>query len=176
MPDATPLHPQSVSGKGAAAAGPSRVWRVGSGRTISLARPALMAILNVTPDSFSDGGTLTDVGLGLHAAAKAVTDGAAILDVGGESTRPGATRVDAAEQVRRVVPLIAAIRAASDPALSGVVISIDTTLAEVARAALDAGADIINDVSAGEESGDETIRLSARGRDGNGGGLVLMHK
>lgn len=176
MPDATPLHLQSVSGKGAAAAEPSRVWRVGSGRTISLARPALMAILNVTPDSFSDGGTLNDVAVALNAAAKAVTDGAAILDIGGESTRPGATRVDSAEQIRRVVPLIAAIRAASDPALSGIVISIDTTLADVARAALDAGADIINDVSAGEESGDETIRLSARGRDSNGGGLVLMHR
>ncbi len=155
-------------------------WRVGGGRTLPLARPLIMAILNVTPDSFSDGGGMgadgCDVGLGLAAAERAVAEGAAILDIGGESTRPGAARVDAAEQIRRVVPLIKAIRNSREPALSGVAVSVDTTLAEVARAALGAGADIINDVSAGEESGDETIRLAARGRDGMGGGLVLMHR
>lgn len=131
-----------------------------------------MAILNVTPDSFSDGGTLTDAGRALAAAEQAVAAGAQILDIGGESTRPGATRVDAAEQIRRVLPLVRAIRASGNAALPCVAVSVDTTLAEVARAALDAGADIINDVSAGAESQDETLQLAARCSCG----IVLMHR
>ncbi len=106
-------------------------------------RCVLMGVLNVTPDSFSDGGRWADldaaVGHGLALAAQ----GADIVDVGGESTRPGAERVDAEEEVRRVVPAIRALAAA------GVVVSVDTTRAAVAEAALDAGARIVNDVSGG---------------------------
>lgn len=129
-----------------------------------------MAILNITPDSFFDGGTLTDPGSAAAAAARAVDEGADILDVGGESTRPGSARVDADEQSRRVVPAIAAIRRAGG-ALAAVPISVDTTRAEVARAALDAGADAINDVSAGTDD-DDMLALAAR----RGAGLVLMHR
>jgi len=141
-------------------------------REISLVPPAIMAILNVTPDSFSDGGPLMDTGIALAAAARAVRDGAVVLDIGGESTRPGATRVDAREQIARVVPLVRAIRASSDSALAAAAISVDTTRAEVAAEAIDAGSDIINDVSAGEESGDETLRLAAN----CGRGIILMHR
>jgi dihydropteroate synthase len=111
---------------------------------LSLDRPRIMGVLNVTPDSFSDGG----LHLALHdAVARAVTlvaAGADMLDVGGESTRPGAEPVAAAEEIARVVPVIAALRA------EGVAlpISVDTRKAEVARAAFDAGADLLNDVSA----------------------------
>jgi len=102
-----------------------------------------MGVLNVTPDSFSDGGTFADAGdaithgLAMHAA------GAAYVDVGGESTRPGADRVDAAAECRRVVPVVRELAAA------GVRVSIDTTRAEVAAAALSAGAVLVNDVSGG---------------------------
>jgi dihydropteroate synthase len=102
-----------------------------------------MGVLNVTPDSFSDGGCYADVdsavahGLEMHAA------GADYVDVGGESTRPGADRVDAAEECRRILPVIAELVAA------GVRVSVDTTRSEVAEAALDAGAVLVNDVSGG---------------------------
>src|SRR3712207_8295483 len=102
-----------------------------------------MGVLNVTPDSFSDGGCFADPatavahGLAMHAA------GADYVDVGGESTRPGADRVDAAEECRRVVPVIRELSAA------GVRTSVDTTRAEVAEAALEAGAVLVNDVSGG---------------------------
>ncbi len=103
----------------------------------------VMGILNVTPDSFSDGGVHFDQSKALHAAMQMEEDGARIIDIGGESTRPGAEAVSAAEESERVIPVIEEIRRRSD-----VAISIDTTKAQVARAALDAGADIINDVSA----------------------------
>jgi dihydropteroate synthase len=112
----------------------------------ALPRPGhcvVMGVLNVTPDSFSDGGCFSDPavaiahGLAMHAA------GADYVDVGGESTRPGADRVDAAEECSRVVPVIRELAAA------GVRTSVDTTRAEVAEAALDAGAELVNDVSGG---------------------------
>ena len=102
-----------------------------------------MGIVNVTPDSFSDGGRFLDHGAALAQARRLVKDGADILDIGGESTRPGAAPVPADEEIARVVPLIEAIRAASD-----VVISIDTMKPAVARAAVAAGATIWNDVAA----------------------------
>ena len=102
-----------------------------------------MAILNVTPDSFSDGGVHFDRKVAVDAALRMEEDGAAIIDVGGESTRPGSSEVAVDEELERVVPVIEGIRKRSD-----VRISIDTRKARVAAAALDAGADIINDVSA----------------------------
>jgi dihydropteroate synthase len=101
-----------------------------------------MGILNVTPDSFSDGGRYLDVDTAVEQARCMVAEGADLLDIGGESTRPGFQRVDAAEELRRVLPAIAAIRRA----LPHVPISIDTYKAEVARQALTVGADIVNDV------------------------------
>src|SRR5947199_2497404 len=104
--------------------------------------PAVMGILNVTPDSFSDGGVHFDHTKALHAALQMIEDGAAIIDVGGESARPGAAPVSIDEEIARVVPVIDEIRKRSD-----VTISIDTRKAEVARAAIAAGANMINDVS-----------------------------
>ncbi|KQY29263.1 dihydropteroate synthase [Caulobacter sp. Root487D2Y] len=106
-------------------------------------RPRVMGIVNVTPDSFSDGGRFFDPAAALDQARRLIDEGADILDIGGESTRPGATPVPAAEEIARVVPLIAAIRAVSD-----VAISIDTMKPAVARAAVAAGATIWNDVAA----------------------------
>jgi dihydropteroate synthase len=126
----------------------------------------LMGVVNVTPDSFSDGGRFTTADAAAARGRALAAQGAAIIDVGGESTRPGASRVDAAEQVRRVVPAIAALREATAAA-----ISIDTTLAEVAEAAIDAGATIVNDVSAGLED-PNLLRVVAR----RGVGIVLMHR
>ncbi len=114
------------------------------GRSLVLGDPpAIFAVLNVTPDSFSDGGKYLDPGRALDAALGMVKEGAALIDVGGESTRPGAIPVPAQEERCRVEPVIRKIRAASD-----IPISIDTTKAEVARMALGEGADMINDVSA----------------------------
>lgn len=146
------------------------VWRLGHGRTIRLDRARIMAILNITPDSFFDGGRLPDAGAVAAAAARAVEEGADILDVGGESTRPGSARVDPDEQIRRVVPAIGAIRRAVG-ALGAVPISVDTTRAAVARAALDAGGDAINDVSSGTDD-PAMLALAAE----RGAGLVLMHR
>ncbi|CAN5511750.1 dihydropteroate synthase [soil metagenome] len=106
-------------------------------------RPRVMGIVNVTPDSFSDGGRFFDHDAALAQALRLIEDGAHILDIGGESTRPGAAPVPAQEEIARVVPLIEAIRAISD-----VAISIDTMKPAVARAAVAAGATIWNDVAA----------------------------
>lgn len=127
-------------------------------------------MLNVTPDSFFDGSRLTDPAAAAQAAARAVAEGADVLDVGGESTRPGSARVPAEEQLRRVLPAIRAIRAAGGHE-SRVPISVDTTLAAVAREAIEAGADAINDVSAGAD--DEAMLTLAAER---GVGLILMHR
>jgi dihydropteroate synthase len=129
-----------------------------------------MAILNLTPDSFSDGGRLPTVRDALIAAAKAVEDGAAMLDLGGESTRPGAVSVADDEQISRVVPVVRAIRSAGG-ALDGIPISVDTTRASVAVAALEAGADAVNDTSAGTDD-PEMFAAVAR----TGAGIVLMHR
>ena len=103
-----------------------------------------MGVVNVTPDSFSDGGLFLDAAAAVEHARRLAAEGAEILDVGGESTRPGAEPVPAAEELGRVLPVIEGIVAAQ----TGAQVSIDTTKASVARAALDAGASLINDVSA----------------------------
>lgn len=107
-------------------------------------KPLIMGVLNVTPDSFSDGGKYAGVSAAFQQAQYMLLQNVDIIDVGGESTRPGAEPVPALEQIRRVVPVIEAIRQDSE-----VLISIDTTDSQVARAALDAGVTMINDVSAG---------------------------
>lgn len=159
-------------GRGMTDGGGSRVrsWRYGARGELSLDRTRVVAILNVTPDSFSDGGKLTTPEAAALAALRAVELGAAVLDVGGESTRPGAARVSEEEQIARVVPSIRAIRAMGGAA--GVIpISVDTTRSAVARAAIEAGADAINDVSAGTED-EGILRLAAE----CGAGVILMHR
>lgn len=130
-------------------------------------RPVIVGVLNLTPDSFSDGGRFepADPGRAADAAAAMIEAGADVLDLGGESTRPGATRIDADEQQRRVLP---ALRRIVDAL--GVPVSIDTTRAAVAAAALDAGAAIVNDVSAGRE--DEAMLPLVADR---GAAMILMH-
>jgi dihydropteroate synthase len=113
-------------------------------RIFSLDRPAVMGVLNVTPDSFSDGGLWLDPRAAIKHALDMVADGASIIDVGGESTRPGAAPVSQEEELRRVIPVIDELAVESD-----VAISIDTRKPDVARRAVDAGACIIND-TAGE--------------------------
>jgi dihydropteroate synthase len=125
----------------------------------------VMGILNVTPDSFSDGGGFPDPSAAVDRALEMAAQGADIIDVGGESTRPGAEPVPAAEEIRRTVSVIEKIRAQSD-----VFISIDTMKAEVAERALGAGADIINDVSA-FEADPNMVEVAAKTR----AGAVLMH-
>jgi dihydropteroate synthase len=107
--------------------------------------PQIMGILNVTPDSFSDGGKFTGLDAAIQQAETMLAEGADMIDVGGESTRPGSDPVSADEQIRRVVPAIKAIRQLN----TEIIISIDTTLSTVAEAALQAGANLINDVSGG---------------------------
>lgn len=140
-------------------------WTIGPDRLLALEPFALMGIVNVTPDSFSDGGNAFDADAAIAQALRLAEEGAQIVDIGGESTRPGATSVDAREQIRRVIPVITAIRASSR-----VAISIDTTSAEVAIAAIQAGANIVNDVSAGEDKA--MFRMCAE----CGCGIVLMHR
>lgn len=127
--------------------------------------PFLMGILNVTPDSFSDGGRFADPAAAVERALALEAEGADLVDVGGESTRPGAPEVPADEEIRRVVPVIERLRARS-PSLP---ISVDTSKPEVARAALEAGADLVNDVQALAAPG--MAELVA----GRGVPAVLMH-
>jgi len=124
-----------------------------------------MGILNITPDSFSDGGVHFDHPRALHGALQMIEDGADILDIGGESTRPGAEAVPLDQELARVVPVIESLRMRSD-----VPVSVDTRKARVAEAALDAGADIINDVSALRHD-PEMRALAAR----RGVPVILMH-
>jgi dihydropteroate synthase len=112
-------------------------------------RTYLMGILNVTPDSFSDGGQFATVEQAVAQAKHLVSHGTDILDIGGQSTRPGAAVVSVDEELARVIPVIEAIRADDDLDLSQSVISVDTTRSAVARAAMRAGADLVNDISAG---------------------------
>lgn len=128
--------------------------------------PQIMGILNVTPDSFSDGGRYDDIDAALRQAEIMLSEGADILDIGGESTRPGSDPVPADEQIRRVIPVIEAIHA-RHPQLP---ISIDTTLSQVAEAALKAGASIVNDVSGG--LGDPNILPMIAAADA---AIILMH-
>lgn len=136
------------------------------GRTLEFKGvPLIMGIVNVTPDSFSDGGVHFDQSKAVHAALQAEEDGAAVIDVGGESTRPGAEPVAAQEEIDRVVPVIEQIRRRSD-----IPISVDTSKAAVCSAALEAGADIINDVTA--LRGDGEMKVLAAGRRVP---VILMH-
>ncbi len=125
--------------------------------------PKLMGVVNVTPDSFSDGGRYLDADAAIRHGEKLVRDGAAILDVGGESTRPGAEEVDEAEELRRVEPVVRAL--AGDAT-----VSIDTSKLAVAAAALDAGASIVNDVTAFKRDPEMAGLCAERGV-----GVVLMH-
>ena len=126
----------------------------------------VMGILNVTPDSFSDGGRFTALDAALYRAEAMLEEGAAILDVGGESTRPGAPAVDAEEEMRRVLPAIEALASRFPDAL----LSVDTYKPAVAQAALDRGAHVVNDVT-GLREHPEMAHLVAR----FGAGLVVMH-
>jgi dihydropteroate synthase len=129
------------------------------------ARPMLMGVVNVTPDSFFDGGRFLDPQAAVAHALRLVEEGADLLDIGAESTRPGATPVDEAEESRRLIPVVTAVAKAV-----AVPISVDTSKAGVAKAALDAGAVIVNDVTA--LRGDPAmVELVAE----TGAGLVLMH-
>jgi len=141
------------------------LWKHRRGTLDLTARGAVMGVLNVTPDSFSDGGQFVDAERAVAHSLAMVEAGAALIDLGGESTRPGAEPVPAAEQIRRTRPVIEALRRRS-----GVLISIDTTLAAVAEAALAAGADIVNDVS-GLRGDAEMAGVCAR----TGAGVVIMH-
>jgi dihydropteroate synthase len=142
------------------------MWRV-RGATVPLARPVVVGIVNVTPDSFSDGGSFFSAGDAVAHAKRLVAEGADMLDLGGESTRPqGATPVASEEELRRILPVIGAVRAAC-PAIP---ISVDTVKSSVAAAALEAGASVINDVS-GLRIDPAIARLCAEAA----AGLVVMH-
>ncbi|MFN3167503.1 MAG: dihydropteroate synthase [Phycisphaeraceae bacterium] len=133
--------------------------------------PILMGVLNVTPDSFCDGGRFADIDKAVAHGLRMAHQGAAIIDVGGESTRPGSARVNAEEQIKRVIEPIRCLRQAlDDEGFQHVTISIDTTLADVAEAALDAGAAMLNDVSAGREDM-RMLRLAGE----RGVPIALMH-
>lgn len=125
--------------------------------------PQLMGVVNVTPDSFSDGGRYLDAGAAIAHGEELLRDGASILDVGGESTRPGAEEVDQAEELRRVEPVVAGLATRTT-------VSIDTSKLAVAEAALDAGASIVNDVTAFQR--DPGMAALCAERDA---GVVLMH-
>src|SRR5689334_19522265 len=138
-------------------------WRCGE-RVLDLRSPAVMGVLNVTPDSFSDGGRFAQRDAALAQARRMIGEGAAIIDVGGESTRPGASPATLEEELARVIPVIEALRAESS-----VFISVDTSKPEVMRAAIRAGADIINDVRALAEPGALAAAAETRA------GICLMH-
>jgi dihydropteroate synthase len=140
-------------------------WHAGGRVLVCSERTLVMGVLNVTPDSFSDGGRYLDPEAAVAHGLRLVADGADIVDVGGESTRPGADPVPAEEERRRVVPVIERLLAAHPAAT----ISIDTRSPEVAVAALEAGACIVNDVSGGRADGMFDVVREA------GAGMVLMH-
>jgi dihydropteroate synthase len=143
----------------------SRIWRCRDVAFELGTRTLVMGVVNVTPDSFSDGGRFADREAAVARAATLADEGADIVDVGGESTRPGAEPVPADEEIARVVPAIEGIRAAR-PEL---VVSVDTRRAEVASKALAAGAAIVNDVSGGRDPAMFGVARDA------GAGVVLMH-
>jgi dihydropteroate synthase len=133
--------------------------------------PLIMGVLNLTPDSFSDGGRFLDPELAVNHARRMWAEGADIIDIGGESTRPGASAQSARIQIERVVPVIRALREClSDESPMQPMLIIDTRSAEVAEVALDAGADLINDVSAGRDSMDMFALAAERAVP-----IVLMH-
>ena len=140
------------------------IWQHASGRFDLTRRGLILGVLNVTPDSFSDGGNFLDPERAVTHGLALAAAGADIIDIGGESTRPGADAVDAEEELRRVVPVIRKLRAAGS-----VPLSIDTSKAAVAREAIRSGADIINDVTALADP--EMAGVAAR----SGAGVILMH-
>ncbi|MEJ6849589.1 dihydropteroate synthase [Sinorhizobium fredii] len=141
-------------------------WQLAHGRALELGpRGVLMAIINVTPDSFSDGGRFADATAAVAAATRALADGAAILDIGGESTRPDADPVDAAEEQARILPVIGRLARQTDA-----IISVDTYRAETARLAVEAGAHIVNDVH-GLQREPAIAQVAAE----TGAGLCIMH-
>lgn len=131
---------------------------------LSLDRPLVMGIVNVTPDSFSDGGSHDTTEAAVAHAQKLIAEGADILDIGGESTRPGSVAVPVEEEIRRVVPVLRALHELKVP------LSIDTFKTEVMRAALDAGVDLVNDIAALESEG--ALELVAA----SNAAVCLMHK
>ena len=133
-------------------------------------RTYLMGVINVTPDSFSDGGQFNSVAAALKQAQALLGANIDILDIGGQSTRPGAEQISLGEELNRVVPVIEAIRAVPDDGLSQAVVSVDTTRATVARAAIEAGADIINDISGATYEAD-MLKVAAD----TGVPIILMH-
>jgi len=141
------------------------LWRIQAQQHDLSLRGMVMGVVNVTPDSFSDGGRFLDAGRAVEHALRLVAEGADILDIGGESTRPGAEPVEEAEELRRVLPVIRAVRSQTRT-----LISIDTMKAAVARAAVAAGADIINDVT-GLRADPAMTRMAAA----CDAGLVIMH-
>ena len=143
-----------------------RAWGLPGGLSLSLDRPRLIAILNVTPDSFHDGGRWMDRDAAVEQGLALREAGADVIEVGAESTRPGAGRVDAPTQIARAVPVIEALASTLD-----VPLAIDTTRSEVAEAALRAGASIVNDVSGGLE--DPALLEVAAAAEA---GLILMHR
>jgi dihydropteroate synthase len=140
----------------------ARFWQV-RGRRISLAAPLIMGILNVTPDSFSDGGRYQTVKDAVRHAMQMVKEGADIIDVGGESTRPGAAPVTEAEELSRVIPVVRAL------AKKNLLISVDTSSPAVMRKAIEAGAAIINDVRSFTRPGAAEVAAES------GAGVVIMH-
>lgn len=142
-----------------------RTWKI-AGRVVDLSRRGMiMGVLNVTPDSFSDGGEFFSTEKAVEHGLQMAADGAQIIDVGGESTRPGAEPTSVDEELRRVIPVIENLRRKID-----IFISIDTSKSEVASAALDAGASIVNDVTGGR--GDKEMMTLVAKRNA---GFVIMH-
>lgn len=139
-----------------------RFWSC-SDKRVPLKRPLIMGVLNVTPDSFSDGGLHYQQEAAVQAGLRMLDEGADILDIGGESTRPGAGAVSIEEEMRRIIPVIETLSA------SGALISVDTRRVEVARAALAAGAHIINDVSGFRDPNMQELAASSTA------GLIVMH-
>jgi dihydropteroate synthase len=142
-----------------------RIWKI-AGRCIDVShRGMIMGVLNVTPDSFSDGGKFFSAGQAVVRGVQIAAEGAQIVDVGGESTRPGAEPVSLEEELRRVIPVIEQLRDKI-----GILISIDTSKSEVAKAALEAGASIVNDVTGGR--GDEEMMPLIANRKA---AFIIMH-
>jgi dihydropteroate synthase len=133
-------------------------------RSLELSAPVVMGVLNVTPDSFSDGGSFVEPAQALERARAIAAEGAALVDIGGESTRPGAAPVGTADELARVIPVISAVAA-----LGGPPVSVDTTKPEIMTAAASAGAELINDVRALQAPGALEAAASS------GCGVCLMH-
>jgi dihydropteroate synthase len=144
----------------------AKIWRLAHGKSLRLAERAIvMGVLNVTPDSFSDGGAFGNLDRALAQAERLTAEGAAIIDVGGESTRPGAEPVTATEEQQRVLPVIEMLAAKGEA-----LISVDTYRSETARLAVEAGAHIVNDVW-GLQREQTIAKVAAE----TGAGVVIMH-